>query len=410
MSVERDALLCWPRFLCLKRVWVKSVEDQAENISAVKQAVELNPLLTEEERKVLWFVYKTAILSRRNAIREVIGSSSLAGPLEELPPRVRRMREFLEQLYSEIREIVFDAVNLIDELLFPSSAEPAQRLFYAKMTGDCFAYLSEMTRDDPNCGEYCAKAKAAYENGIVIGQAETDGTSADYLRLVRNFAVFLWERMMCRREAIELAMKVYEETMDAIGGIELEAVAILRQIKENAESWIEMLPESRIRERVRRGMEELVNARWGNKTWILERIPFEDVVGFLYTELVLGSLWNMTGQQVPVESLREEICRAAKSPVARLNRFERQLRRDPYREWYEQIVTSEDFQRQNIVERLQPGDIERLLCDVCGLKKEILDSAPTDDRALASVDGLDAVIAESIERAKMSAVTKVFRG
>ena len=406
MSVERDALLCWPRFLCLRGVQVRSVEDQAENISAVKQAVELNPLLTAEERKVLWFVYKTAILSRLNAIHEV---TPLVGPLEELPPRVRRMREFLERLYSELREIVFDAVNLIDDLLFPSSVEPAQRMFYAKMTGDCFACLCEI-REDPNCGEHCERARAAYENAMMIGQAETDGTSADYLRLVRNFTAFLWERMGCRRDAIELAMKVYDETMDAIGGLEPEAVAILRQIKDNAENWMDMLPESRIRERARIGMEELVNAHWANKMWILERIPFGDVVGFLYTDLVLGSLWNMTGQQVPVESLKQEVCRAAKSPVARLKAFESQLRRQPYRQWYEQIVTSEDFQRQHISERLQPGDIERLLYEVCGLKKEILDSAPTDEIVHESEDGLAAVIAESIERAKMSTVSKVFRG
>lgn len=253
MSDERELALFWLKVLYSNSNHIESAEEQAENIASMKQVIELNPLLSPPERAVLSYVYKNPVSSRRTAIRQVtavllgMDKSFLTIPISDpsLPPRVRRMREFLDRLYTELRDICLDLVNLIDEYLLPVASEPGQRLFYEKMKGDYFRYICE-NRDDPNFDTYRERARLSYQTALEIAQADLAPTGADYLGLVLNYTVFLSETLQCQSDAIELSKRVFEETVDMADTIDPDAEMILRLLRENQTRWTEQRNETQL--------------------------------------------------------------------------------------------------------------------------------------------------------------------
>ena len=257
MSDERELIIYWLRILYSSNNHVESADEQRENIESMKRIIELNPKLNQGERLILAHAYKNPIASRRNAIRhtEVVIRMADATALEKpkndpsVSPKVLRMREFVDRLYIELREIALDLINLIDDQLLPCAADPSERVFYEKMKGDYFRYICE-NRNDPEFETFCQKARVAYQNALDIGQAELSSTSPEYLGLVLNFSVFLYETMQCHSDAIELSQRTFNESMDIVDtGDEWsysETAHLLALLRENHTRWIEVRDQSEV--------------------------------------------------------------------------------------------------------------------------------------------------------------------
>ena len=239
MSDEREQLIYFLRIQFNNGVPNEGMEDQMEYIDIMKKIIELNPVLSEDEKVLLSLVYKNAVTSRRNGIREV--ETYLQDPSNSnRPSRQQKLVLYLSTLKRELKDICLDLINLINETLLPQSFSGEQRVFYEKMKGDYYRYICENKSDDSS--DFISKASQCYDDAIAIAKSELSPTSSAYLGVVLNYSVFLYEIMGFREQAIDLASRTFTETVDNLDSMSPdynESVMILRLLRENHSLWTE---------------------------------------------------------------------------------------------------------------------------------------------------------------------------
>ncbi|KAH0801041.1 14-3-3 protein [Histomonas meleagridis] len=187
MSDEREQLIYYLRIQYNNGVPNEGMEEQNEYIDMIKKIIELNPVLSEDEKVLLSLVYKNAVTLRRNAIREV--ETHLQDPSNNnKPARQQKLFEYLTILKSELKDICLDLINLIKDTLLPQTYAGEQRVFYAKMQGDYYRYICENKGEDVS--EYITKASQCYDEALAIAKNELSPTSSTYLGVVLNYSVF----------------------------------------------------------------------------------------------------------------------------------------------------------------------------------------------------------------------------
>ena len=62
-------------------------------------------------------------------------------------------KEYREKVENELREICNDVLGLLDNFLIPKASNAESKVFYLKMKGDYFRYLSEVATGDDRKGE-----------------------------------------------------------------------------------------------------------------------------------------------------------------------------------------------------------------------------------------------------------------
>lgn len=238
MTEERDLLLYYLRIHFSNQPEVELKDEQQENIDSMHRVVDLNPVLTTEERNILNVAYKNAITSRRKAISDVV--TLMKDESAQTEERLSRLAQFRDVLLKEMREICTDLIKLIDESLLPASDEPEQRVFYEKMKGDYYRYICENKEGDID--GIVEKARQCYQAGLDIARTELNSTNPTFLGLVLNYSVFLYEIMDHKNEAIDLSQKTFADTVDLVDNNDdatySETTMILLLLHTNHNNWI----------------------------------------------------------------------------------------------------------------------------------------------------------------------------
>jgi 14-3-3 protein epsilon len=246
MSDEREGIFYYLKILyyyagTVSPTHVQLMDEQAENIESIKRAVRLTPNLTSEERNILSLTYKNAVASRRSSIKNVAVCIRQFADNSESAGRVQRLQEFQARLQDELTSICLDLVRLVDESLAPAAFAPETRVYYEKLKADYYRYICEASKESPDFPQYAEDAKRCYENALEIAQAELPPTSPNYLGLVLNFTVFLYEVMQLQNEAIDLSEKAYADNIDLVDTVDeasySETVIILRLLRDNFIGW-----------------------------------------------------------------------------------------------------------------------------------------------------------------------------
>ena len=63
-------------------------------------------------------------------------------------------KEYREKVENELRDICNDVLRLLDDFLIPKASNAESKVFYLKMKGDYFRYLSEVASGDDRKGKY----------------------------------------------------------------------------------------------------------------------------------------------------------------------------------------------------------------------------------------------------------------
>ena len=61
-------------------------------------------------------------------------------------------KEYREKVEKELRDICTDVLGLLDNFLIPKASNAESKVFYLKMKGDYFRYLSEVAQGDDRKG------------------------------------------------------------------------------------------------------------------------------------------------------------------------------------------------------------------------------------------------------------------
>jgi len=171
-----------------------------------------------EERNLLSVAYKNAIGNHRTAWRALtsIETKEEAKASKQLP----LLREYKTKIEGELNKFCNDILDVLDKKLIPGSeANKEANVFYLKMKGDYFRYISEYAT-----GELHSKASesalSAYQAATDVANANLKTTHPIRLGLALNFSVFNYEVMNDPTKACQLAKTAFDEAIADIEQLE----------------------------------------------------------------------------------------------------------------------------------------------------------------------------------------------
>jgi len=193
---------------------------------------------TVEERNLLSVAYKNSVGSRRTAWRALsaIEQKEEAKGGKHTP----LLKQFKAKLEGELNNFCNDILDLIDKNILPTCKSPESRVFFLKMKGDYYRYISEYAQGDTHA-KVSQSALAAYKEATDIATAELKKTNPIRLGLALNFSVFNYEVLNDPQKACSLAKTAFD---DAIGEIEelgddeyKDSTTIMQLIRDNLTLW-----------------------------------------------------------------------------------------------------------------------------------------------------------------------------
>lgn len=210
----------------------------------MNKVVQANADLSVEERNLLSVAYKNTIGSRRTAWRAL---SSIEKKEEQKGSKnIGLLKGYKAKIESELNKYCNEILNLIDTQLLGKASNAEAKVFYHKMKGDYYRYISEYTSGaaHDNAGE---KAHAAYKAATEIADADLKTTHPIRLGLALNYSVFYYEVKNDPSVACQLAKKAFDDAIADIDQIEEEqykdATTIMQLIRDNLTLWTSELEE-----------------------------------------------------------------------------------------------------------------------------------------------------------------------
>lgn len=223
-----------------------NLAEQAERyddmMEAMKSIVVMSKELDVEERNMLSVAYKNVIGARRAAWRIFAGLEQKHEDTAEHKELVIKYREKIEK---EIQEISAGILELLDQHLIPSAESDESKVFFHKMKGDYYRYLTEITQGEER--KVPAKeALNAYKEAQKAAE-ELSSTHPIRLGLALNFSVFYYEIFDAPDEACRLAKKAFD---GAVGDLDKsnesqykESTLILQLLRDNLTLWTSEMQE-----------------------------------------------------------------------------------------------------------------------------------------------------------------------
>jgi len=212
-------------------------------IEYIKKLVALNADLSVEERNLLSIAYKNSVGSRRTAWRalksieqkeEAKGGKHLA-----------LLREFKKKVEGELNNICNDILSLLDKTLIKGAQNSESKVFYLKMKGDYYRYISEYASGD-TLAKASENALAAYKTASDSAK-ELKTTHPIRLGLALNFSVFNYEVLNEPTKACNLAKQAFDEAIADIEHLDedqyKDSTTIMQLIRDNLTLWQSELQE-----------------------------------------------------------------------------------------------------------------------------------------------------------------------
>lgn len=113
--------------------------------ASMKSVTETGIELSNEERNLLSVAYKNVVGARRSSWRVI---SSIEQKTEGSERKQQMAKEYREKVETELRDICQDVLGLLDQYLIAKASNAESNVFYLKMKGDYFRYLSEVATGD----------------------------------------------------------------------------------------------------------------------------------------------------------------------------------------------------------------------------------------------------------------------
>ena len=134
--------------------------------ASMKSVTETGVELSNEERNLLSVAYKNVVGARRSSWRVISSIEQKTEGSEKKQQMVRfspfyvnylillflQAKEYREKVEQELRDICNDVLKLLDDFLIAKASNAESKVFYLKMKGDYFRYLSEVAQGDDRKG------------------------------------------------------------------------------------------------------------------------------------------------------------------------------------------------------------------------------------------------------------------
>lgn len=211
-------------------------DEMAELMKAVAQ---MKNELSVEERNLLSVAYKNAVGARRASWR-VISSVEAKQKTKGNDRHVALAAAYRAKVEDELNTICHDILNLLDNYLIGTATNAESKVFYYKMKGDYYRYISEFCAEEKK-KQPTENAKLAYEEATRIAVAELLPTHPIRLGLALNFSVFYYEIVGQPAEACEMARQAFDEAIADLDNVSEESyrdsTLIMQLLRDNLTLW-----------------------------------------------------------------------------------------------------------------------------------------------------------------------------
>eukprot|EP00916_Digyalum_oweni_P019156 GHVL01031910.1.p1 GENE.GHVL01031910.1~~GHVL01031910.1.p1 ORF type:complete len:252 (+),score=37.96 GHVL01031910.1:139-894(+) len=223
-------------------VFMAKLAEQAERYDEMtdfmKEVVLMDQELSVEDRNLLSVAYKNAVGTRRASWR-VISTVEQKEKSRTNEENRKQTEEYRKKVEKELSCICDEILNLLSEHLIKNSTSLDAKVFYHKMKGDYFRYISEFTTGDK-------KEKASKEAHDTYNEASTlasqlPTTHPIRLGLALNYSVFHYEILSNADEACRIAKHAFEEAIGDLDNANEESykdsTLIMQLLRDNLTLW-----------------------------------------------------------------------------------------------------------------------------------------------------------------------------
>lgn len=232
-ALEREELIYLARLS-------EQTERYAEMIEYVKSFVVKTPQdLSVEERNILSVAYKNFVGSRRTSWR-VLNSIEQKEERRGNSTNKSSASSYKAEVETELLRYCNDILTVIDRDLIPKAASSESRVFYHKMKGDYFRYISEFAQGASKANA-TNNAENSYTTAYDLAKNELPPTHPTRLGLALNFSVFYYEIRGEQDRACTMAKMAFDEAIPELDNISEEnykdSTLILQLLKDNLTLW-----------------------------------------------------------------------------------------------------------------------------------------------------------------------------
>jgi hypothetical protein len=208
--------------------------DQA--IKYVLRAIELSPVLTEEEQNVFFAAYRGFAKRLRDSIRKI---TQLAIYGVETETKADALEIAKGDLAAQLIGLSEEICGVISEQILPHADSQVDRSVYHLVMGDFSRFVAELAIPESE------SAAAESLKNYTLAQETIDGVLPLYdpvnLTIVLNMTNLMNDVLGQPEPAIELAQNTYNSTIGSVGSLDeprqTTARAILQSLKDNAIEW-----------------------------------------------------------------------------------------------------------------------------------------------------------------------------
>ncbi|XP_057702169.1 14-3-3 protein beta/alpha-A [Corythoichthys intestinalis] len=223
--------------LVQKAKLAEQAERYDDMAAAMKQVTEQNKDLTNEERNLLSVAYKNVVGARRSSWRVI---SSIEQKTEGNEKKQQMARDYRVKIEAELKDICNDVLGLLDNFLVMNAKLPESKVFYLKMKGDYFRYLSEVASAEDK-KETVGNSNEAYNAAFEISKKEMQPTHPIRLGLALNYSVFYYEILNSPEQACTLAKQAFDEAIAELDTLNedsyKDSTLIMQLLRDNLTLW-----------------------------------------------------------------------------------------------------------------------------------------------------------------------------
>jgi len=224
-------------------VYKAKLAEQAERYDEMaefmKTVAEMGEELSVEERNLLSVAYKNAVGARRASWR-IISSVEAKEKSKGNASNLAHAEEYRKKVEKELAGICNVILNLLDKFLIANSSSGESKVFYYKMKGDYFRYISEFSTDETKQSA-ANSAHDSYKEASTIAATDLFPTHPIRLGLALNFSVFYYEIMNNPEEACRMARQAFEDAIAELDNVSedsyKDSTLIMQLLRDNLTLW-----------------------------------------------------------------------------------------------------------------------------------------------------------------------------
>lgn len=213
-------------------------ERYEDSYNFLKEAITTRPKMSRKDIDFISEVCKKYLDTARKALISIDESLETASEIVKTA-----MQDYRDDLIKKVVTICNDVLNLIDSALLPVNTDIISVIFFNKLKGDYYRYLSEVAQTQDVRDGHANRSKTAYETSICSIGDELRPSDPLYLRLILNYAVFQYEILELKEEAIEKLDSTFNDAVRYLDDLDAndykDAAMYLQLYRDNIGIWRE---------------------------------------------------------------------------------------------------------------------------------------------------------------------------